>query len=434
MDECGSQTHRGAVNQIASRAWIRTVRFIGRQERNFKIVLTRRALHAFLSNLTNQYRSIYIVALGADPIQLGSLQSVGNGISSLISLPVGWLIDRYDLKKVFLLGIAMLAGAGLFYASASHWVMLFPAVILFALGLRLTCQSCTVTCAHSLPNPDRATGRGLCTSISSAAAMFSPLLGAFLITLFGGLNARGIRPLYAIQFAGFSLIFAFIATKLTDLRAARPKREELNFIRDLREVFSHGQGLKRWILINALVTIPFSMVSPYMPLFAHEQRGADEYILGGMTTAATLITILMSVPLGRMADRIGRKSVLYLLTPLYYAANLALVFGRGSIILLAVGALWGFYQISWIVTSAMSAELVSMDQMGRWTGVLGLFRGLVSVPGPIIGGMIWNHIGPAYVFLIPIAIDLVMRLPLLATMQETLGSQEDTDICLPPPG
>lgn len=419
---------------MASRALVRTVGFIQRQERNFKIVLTRRAFHAFLDNLTYQYRSIYIVALGADPVQLGSLQSVGNGISSLLSVPVGWLIDRYDLKKVFLLGIAMLAGAALLYASAPHWVMLFPAVILSALGLMLTCQSCTVTCAHSLPNPDRATGRGLCTSISSAAAMFSPLIGAFLITLFGGLNARGIRPLYAIQFAGFSLIFAFIAIKLTDLRAVRPEREELNFIQDLREVFSHGQGLKRWMLINALVTIPFSMVSPYMPLFAHEQRGADEYILGGMTAATTVITILMSVPLGRVADRVGRKSVLYLVAPLCYASNLALVFGRGSAILLAVGALWGFYQISWIVTSAMTAELVSMDQMGRWIGMLGLFRGLVSVPGPIMGGVIWNRLGPAYVFLIPIAIDLAIRLPLLATMNETLGSQGDTDICLPPAG
>jgi len=151
-----------------------------------------------------------------------------------------------------------------------------------------------------------------------------------------------------------------------------------------------------------------------------------------MTAAATLITILMSVPLGRLADRIGRKSVLYLVTPLCYAANLALVFGRGSAILLAVGALWGFYSISWAVTAAMTAELVSMDQMGRWIGMLGLFRGfLVSIPGPIIAGMIWNRLGPAYVFLIPIAIDLVMRLPLLATMKETLG---DTDICLPPAG
>ena len=434
MDECGSQTRRGTVNQIANRAWIRTVGFIGRQERNFKIVLTRRALHAFLSKLTYQYESIYIVALGADPVQLGSLWSVGNGISSLISVPVGWLIDRYDLKKVFLLGIAMLAGAGLFYTSAPHWTMLFPAVILFSLGLRLTCVSCTVTCAHSLPNSDRATGRGLCTTISSAAAMASPLVGAFLITLFGGLNARGIRPLYAIQFAGFSLIFAFIATKLTDSRAARPKREELNFIQDLREVFSHGQGLKRWILISALVTIPFSMVSPYMSLFAHEERGANEYLLGGMTTATTLIAILMSVPLGRLADRIGRKSVLYLVAPLCYAANLALVFGRGPAILLAVGALWGFYSISWTVTASMTAELVPIDQMGRWIGMLGLFRGFLSVPGPVIGGMVWNRLGPAYVFLIPIAIDLAIRLPLLATMKETLGSQEDTDLCLSPPG
>lgn len=431
MNECSGQTHPGTVNQIAHRALARTFGFILRQERNFKIVLARRAVHNFLWKLTYQYESIYIVSLGADPVQLGSLRSVGNGFSSLISVPVGWLIDRYDLKKVFLLGIAVLAGAALLYASAPHWMMLFPAVILFSLGLRLTCECCTVTCAHSLSNQDRATGRGLCNSISSAAAMFSPLVGALLIVHFGGLNARGIRPLYAIQFAGFFLIFVFIANKLTDLRAARPRREALNFIRDLREVFSHSQGLRRWILVDALLEMPFSMVSPYVPLFAHEQRGADEYLLGGMTAATTVVAILMSVPLGRLADRIGRKNVLYLVVPLCYASNLVLVFGRGPLALLAVGALWGFYQISWGVTSSMTAELVPMEQMGRWIGMLGLSRGLVSVPGPVVGGMIWNRLGPAYVFLIPIAIDLVVRLPLLASMKETLGSSRYMDLSCP---
>jgi hypothetical protein len=58
--------------------------------------------------------------------------------------------------------------------------------------------------------------------------------------------------------------------------------------------------------------------------------------------------------------------------------------------------------------------------MGRWIGVVSLFRGLLSIPAPTLGGLIWEHIGPQYVFLATIAIDVCMRLPLLALARETL--------------
>lgn len=65
---------------------------------------------------------------------------------------------------------------------------------------------------------------------------------------------------------------------------------------------------------------------------------------------------------------------------------------------------------------AMSVELDPVYGMEKWSGVLGLFRGLINVSAPIIGRVIWGELNPACVFLIPIAIDLVMRLPLLYTI------------------
>jgi len=79
-----------------------------------------------------------------------------------------------------------------------------------------------------------------------------------------------------------------------------------------------------------------------------------------------------------------------------------------------------FYAISSGVTSAMTLELVPMERMGKWSGLLGLFQGLVTIPAPVIGGLIWRGLGPMYVFLIPLAIDLFFRLPLLTTIPETL--------------
>jgi len=139
-----------------------------------------------------------------------------------------------------------------------------------------------------------------------------------------------------------------------------------------------------------------------------------------MATATVVARLVSGLPAGRLADRIGRKRVIYLLTPLWYLSNLMLAFSTGPITLLLYAALQSFYTISVGLVGAMTLELVSVEQQGRWSGLLGLFTGLLSIPAPLIGGLIWNHLGPIYVFLIPIALDLVLRIPLLSTVPETL--------------
>ena len=133
-----------------------------------------------------------------------------------------------------------------------------------------------------------------------------------------------------------------------------------------------------------------------------------------------LMRLLFGIPLGRLADRIGRKKVIYMLTPLWYASFLLLVFGSGPVMLILAGALQTFYAISSGATSAMTLELVPVEQVGRWSGLLGLFRGLVTIPVPIIAGGIWRTWGPTYVFLIPLLLDLLIRVPLLSLIPETL--------------
>jgi MFS family permease len=143
-----------------------------------------------------------------------------------------------------------------------------------------------------------------------------------------------------------------------------------------------------------------------------------------MTTATVVARLISGIPVGRLADKIGRKRVIYFLTPLWYASNLLLVFSPPSTLVLLVlsALLLAFYNLSSGVTNAMTLEVVSLKEQGRWGGLLGLFTGVVTIPAPILGGLIWRELGPKYVFLIPIALDLLLRVPLLATVPETLES------------
>jgi MFS family permease len=139
-----------------------------------------------------------------------------------------------------------------------------------------------------------------------------------------------------------------------------------------------------------------------------------------MVTGSALASILFAVPLGRLADRIGRKKVLYITIPLFWLSNLMLIFAPGPGFLIAAGTLQGFYSIGAAIAAALERELVPPEQMGRWIGVNRFCKMVMSGVLALTAGIIWDRIGPQYLFLAFLGIDLLIRMPLLVSMPETL--------------
>lgn len=64
--------------------------------------------------------------------------------------------------------------------------------------------------------------------------------------------------------------------------------------------------------------------------------------------------------------------------------------------------------------------------MGRWIGTINLVKGFIAIPAPLIGGLLWEQVGPEYVFVFSIVIDVLIRLPLLILVRETLHLDADS--------
>lgn len=43
-----------------------------------------------------------------------------------------------------------------------------------------------------------------------------------------------------------------------------------------------------------------------MQVCVHTEKGADVYVLGAMVTGCAVTSIVFAIPLGRLADRLGR--------------------------------------------------------------------------------------------------------------------------------
>jgi len=235
--------------------------FVGRQKHNYRVGAARSAGNSFLMRLTSQYAAIYTVGLGADSVQLGSLSSVSSAISALISTPVGWLMDRHGIRRLFLLAMALTAGSSLLYALAHDWRFLVGAAILASMAMRLSGTGCRVICADSVQSRDRVTAQNVCGTLASIAGMIAPLIAAYLVTFFGGMTVQGIRPLYYLQFGGYVLLFLLVAHQLREPQLERlaGAGTGLGFLADFGLLFKGRSDLGRWIAISALTSLPMAM-------------------------------------------------------------------------------------------------------------------------------------------------------------------------------
>ncbi len=394
--------------------------FVARQQRDWKVTVVRTSLDRLAYQMVFPYLSLYIIALGATATQLGLVTSAGMLTAGIAGPAIGWLIDRHGPRRFYLMGIALLGISYLTYALAQSWEITAMAMMAYWLGYSISGHSCATICGNCLANRDRATGMTICeTAAAGLLGIVGPIVGALIVASSGTIDAASIRPLFLL--AGVITVgtFAVIYTQLSPQRwGVRGSGRAV--LRDLGAVMRGGRHLRRWLVISAIGQLPVGMVFAFSQVYAHEVKGADAVVLGGMAAAGAIGSITMAIPLGRLADRVGRKRILYLAIPLFSLSCLVLVWAPGPLALLAAGALQSFYYVSGPIAAAMERELVPAAHMGRWIGIGRVAKMLVGAVLVVVAGAIWDRVGPEWVFLTFVMIDLGIRMPLLISMPETL--------------
>ena len=395
-------------------------RFLREQSKNYYILLIRGIFASFLSRLVMNFTNLYIVALGATPFQLSTVRAIGSAVSALIAIPAGWVCDMYSLKKMLILGMLVQVLSVSFYAFAQDWRWIIVAMILGSLTMALVFRTQNIIIANSLSDHDRATGYGMRTTIIQLFSIVAPTVGGLLVHYFGGISVEGIRPLYYIQLVGHILLTIYVAIRIEDVRAEAVAHVR-GFFEGFREMFRVGTSLKRFVVLQALGSITWGMSMPFPFVYAAEFKGADPLLIGYMGTCAAISSMALALPMGTLADRKGRKFAIYLTRPFFWGSFLLLVLAsKGMSWLLLLAWLMRGVMMSSSAWTAMSMEMVPQEYRGRWTWFNSLFQSLLRVPAMLIGGYLYESVNPVLVFLIPILVDSLVRVPILVAIPETL--------------
>lgn len=388
--------------------------FFNRQNRSFKTNIPRAATANFLYKLTQPYHSIFITALGANSVQLGIVNGIGGAAAAGVAVPTGWLVDRYGPKRIFIVATLTLAAASLAFALSGDWLMTIPALILVSLGMRLNNTACGTVCGTCLRNEDRAVGMQVCDSVTALPSFAGPMIAAFVISIFGGLNATGIRSIFYLWLAGCGFLLVYTQKVFRDPVERVARGSTQSFAQGIRDVLREGLTVKRWILLASLTETSRMASLTFWSLYAARVKLTDVILLGGMGTAMTVVPLLLAIPVGRLADKFGRKKLLYIMTPGYCLSLIMFILARSPAELIVSSALQGLLQLILVTKQAIAVELVPTRLLGRWLGIMGLFLGLVGIAAPVVGGVLWA-VTPELVFLFIIALELA-TIPILVTV------------------
>ncbi len=370
--------------------------FLQRQESPFKVNIWRNLVKNLAANLTYQYQPIYMTSLGATPLVLGYLNSISGAVNTLLSIPTGILADKVGIKRVLLLTTIVSILSSIVFGLSTTYQVAAIGLILSAVAFILDRTSCPMICGSTLASEERVTGMGICDTVSFFPQMIAPLIGAVLITYFGGMNAKGIQPLFWIQAAGLAVSLGIIWTKFTNPRSHVLGDKE-GVISNISNVFKEGTMVKRWIAMMMLGSF-WWQVAFYVPLYAAQIKGANQFIIGGMSTASTIVFVFFAIPLGHLADTKGRKKMITAGGVLMILSYVFLIYASNNWMLLFSGFLSGFSMTIGQTQMAISVDLVPKKYMGSWFGLMGFFRGLVSNVSPILCGYLWDAVNPESVF------------------------------------
>ena len=103
----------------------------GTLNRDLKLLCISNFIGAFGDGLFIYTLPIYLRGLEASPANVGMLYSILSLSSALTIIPGGFLADRFDRKKIMILGWAIWVPVPLMFSVATNWGQLLPVMSLY---------------------------------------------------------------------------------------------------------------------------------------------------------------------------------------------------------------------------------------------------------------------------------------------------------------
>lgn len=352
-------------------------------------------LPLFLANVLNTPKAL-----------IGLIESIAESTPSIFKALSGWWSDKMGKRKpLIFLGYTLSSVVKPFLGFVTSW----PQVLLIRFtdrtgkGIRTAPRDALI--GDITDGNHRGRAFGLHRAMDTAGAVAGPLLAFYLLSLYKN-NFRLVFFLTAIPGVLAILILGlFLRESYPGGVRGRVERPRLTF-RNL------GPQFVTFTLVSSIFMLGNSSDAFLILRAQNLGLGTSSVILLYFTF--NLVYAVLATPAGVISDRIGRRRVIlggFLVFALIY---LGFALAKNPLTAWFLFGLYGvYYALTEGVQRALVADLVPAGLRGTAMGTFNFSIGLAALPASVIGGFLWDRIGPSATFFYGAAMALLASLLLV---------------------
>lgn len=363
-----------------------------------------------------------VLSLGLSPFAFGVIDGIQQGASALVRVASGYTADRFGrYKEVAVVGYGLSAVTRIGFLLVGRSVALIGALVFVdrtGKGIRTAPRDALI--ALSTPKEQLGTAFGVHRALDTAGAVIGPLLAFSLLILL----PNDFDPIFFVSFC-FALIGLAILVLFVQNTTGRVEAEPLPPVtmRSVAQLLAVPRFGALLVAGGALALMTMSDGFVYLGLQQNLDFAGRNLPL--LYVATSLVYMLLAIPAGRLADRIGRAKVFvggYLLLLVVYAAIMLPGLGPTAslVVIVAFGA---YYAATDGVLNALASALLPVEARATGLSVLVTVTSLGRLVASIAFGATWVLIGITDAVAV-FSVGLVVAAVVAATVLHRYGRKE----------
>jgi MFS family permease len=340
---------------------------------------------------------LYLVfGLGLSPLQFGVVDGLYQGVAALVRVASGVIGDRWQRHKEVAIvgyGLSALSRIAMPLVGAA-WTALGAVVMLDRTGKGIRTAPRDAMISLSAPRDGLATAFGVHRALDTAGAMLGPLVAFGILAL----APRSYDAVFVASFCfaliGLAILWLFVQNPRPAAdRAPREPREPAPSLRAAAGLLG-GRGFRRLTIAGSALSLA-TVTDAFVYLTLQHRLGFEVTLLPLLYIATALVYMLAAVPIGRLADRVGRARVYlggYVALLALYGVLLAPAAGVAQLVacLLLLGT---YYAASEGVLMALASAQLPPTLRGTGLSVLVTGTSLGRLVSAIAFGALWVAAG-----------------------------------------
>jgi MFS family permease len=381
-------------------------------ERNVTIASAAVFLLGIGEELWKKFLPKYLEAFGASTPIIGLFGTAENLFDALYQYPGGWIADRLGRRRAFLIFITLASAGYLVYLLSPSWPFLFLALALVMSWQSMASPTIFAVIGDSLPRERRAMGFTLQSILKRVPIVIAPIIGGVLIAKLGIVS--GIHTGLLITLALAAVTVALVM----NLNVTVSPPAVTNVLGVWRSFHS---PLKRLLISDIIIRTCEGMTGVLTILYVTNVAHFSVARYGTLIAIQMVTSILVYIPAGKIADRIGRTPFVIATFLSFALFPIAIIVASNFTLIVLAFVVGGLREIGEPARKAMIVDFAKENVRARSVGLYYLARSLSITPAAAIGGLLWK-ITPEVPFITAGIIGIVGTVVFATTVEERYAS------------